>query len=140
MTDETEPAPEAQNSQLVDASGRFETKRDMVLLEEAVTEARSMGLSAFTDGKSAKERLLTFGLKHAEHVLKDRARVPVFAFLGVWSLLAAYMNYEKNAFGTLILIGFLALSFALIKDAIDWASVFDMQKRAQKEHLDELRK
>ncbi len=50
MTDETEPAPEAQNSQLVDASGRFETKRDMVLLEEAVTEARSMGLSAFTDG------------------------------------------------------------------------------------------
>ena len=136
MKDAKGPEPVTQSCGLIDSSKKFEAKRASVLADEAAEIAKSNGLPQLrTRPTISKEEFVKNGIRNSERALKDRLRVPVFIVLGIWSLLAAYINFEKDAFGVFIMIGFLFLSGALVADAIDWARLFRDYEQAKKENL-----
>ena len=136
MKDSPEHENELNPHGLVDATAKFDARRDAVIADEATKTALLSVLPQLVKGETiSKTEFARNGVKNAETVLKDAMRVPVFICLGIWSLLAAYINYEKSAFGTFILIGFFLLSAALTVDALGWARLFGEQRKAKEEHL-----
>jgi hypothetical protein len=123
-------------SGIIDATDKFEEIRDAVILEEATSSALPKVLAKLqaSDEQQIKTDFVRKGMLNANKVLRDKLRVPIFAFLAAWCLLAAYMRKGDDGLGWFFLGGFTLLGALLARDAYTWAVNFREQEIAKKEH------